>query len=169
MDTSNKFPIDPPSPREKQPFTSGDGPVDPAHASAGGNRKILIVDDNAIVLKAFQLKLKGCGFNVITAADATEGIAAARREKPEAIILDLNFPPGQNFSSLNWSGLHILQWLKRYKDVADIPILILTADDPGKSKDLVLAAGAAAFFQKPVDLKVFLAEILKLIDGRPRA
>lgn len=163
MDTSNKFPANPPSLREKQVFTSADGPPDAAQVSLGANRKILIVDDNAIVLKAFEFKLKGCGFQVIAAANATEGISAARREKPSAIVLDMNFAPGENFSSLNWSGLHILQWLKRYKDVADIPIIILTADDPGKSKDLVLASGAAAFFQKPVDLKAFLAELVKLI------
>lgn len=169
MDTPEKFSATPPSPREKQAFTSGDAPADASLAAAGANRKILIVDDNAFVLKAFQFKLKGCGFNVITAADATEGITAARKEKPDAIVLDMNFPPGQNFSSLNWSGLHILQWLKRYKDVADIPILILTADEPGKSKDLVLAAGAAAFFQKPVDLKAFVAELLRLLGGKPAA
>ena len=152
--------------REKQAFAAGDSPAD---ATVGANRKILIVDDNAIVLKAFQLKMKSCGFNVITAADATEGISAARREKPDAIVLDLNFPAGENFSSLNWGGLHILQWLKRYKDVADIPIVILTADEPGKSKDLVLAAGAAAFFQKPVDLKVFVTELVRLIGDKPKA
>jgi CheY-like chemotaxis protein len=170
MDTFNKLPLNPPpSLREKQPFTSVDTPVDANQALPGVNRKILIVDDDAIVLKTFQLKLKGCGFNVISAAEAAEGIGAVRRERPEAVILDLNFPPGENFSSLNWNGMHILQWLKRYKDVADIPIIILTGDDPGKSKDTVLAAGASVFFQKPVDLKVFLSELLRLIGDKPRS
>ena len=167
MEQPDKLPANPPSQRERQAFTSSDGPVEASLSSVGANRKILIVDDNAFVLKAFEFKLKGCGFNVITAMDSTAGIGAARREKPDAIVLDLNFPPGQNFSSLNWSGLHILQWLKRYKDVADIPIIILTADEPGKSKDLVLAAGAAAFFQKPVDLKAFVAELARLIGDKP--
>jgi CheY-like chemotaxis protein len=116
MDTFNKLPLNPPpSLREKQPFTSVDTPVDANQALPGANRKILIVDDDAIVLKTFQLKLKGCGFNVISAAEAAEGIGAVRRERPEAVILDLNFPPGENFSSLNWNGMHILQWLKRYR------------------------------------------------------
>lgn len=138
-------------------------------ASVGANRKILIVDDNALVLKAFELKLQSYGFKVIMAEEASDGISAARKEKPHAIVLDLNFPPGQNFSSLNWNGLHILQWLKRFKDVADIPILILTADEPGKSKDLVLASGAAAFFQKPVDLKEFVTELLRLMGDKSGA
>jgi len=147
-------------------FASADEPLDAALASVGANRKIVIVDDNAIVLKAFQLKLKSCGFEVITTTNAAEGLAAARKDKPAAIVLDLNFAPGENFSSLNWNGLHILQWLKRYKDVADIPILILTADEPGKSKDLVIAAGAAAYFQKPVNLKTFVTELVKLIGDK---
>lgn len=167
MSLSGKFPQKPPSPQEKETFLSSDAAPDAAQASAGADRKILIVDDNAIVVKAFQFKLKGYGFNVITATDAADGLSAARREKPAAIVLDLNFPPGETFSSLNWDGLHILQWLKRFKDVSDIPILILTADEAGKSKDLVLAAGAAAFFQKPVDLKVFIAELLKLLGNQP--
>ncbi len=170
MDTPDKFSANPPSPRESQTFSSSDLPADASLASAGANRKILIVDDNAFVLKAFQFKLKGCGFNVITAADAADGVTAARREKPDAIVLDMNFRPGQNFSSLNWSGLHILQWLKQSKDVADIPILILTADEPGKSKDLCCYhRGRRAFFQKPVDLKAFIAELLKLLGDKPGA
>ena len=169
MDQSWKFLTNPVSAREKQAFLPGDGPIEASLASMGAGRSILIVDDNALVLKTFQFKLKGCGFNVFTAADATSGISAARREKPDAIVLDLNFPAGENFSSLNWNGLHILQWLKHYKDVAAIPIVILTADEPGKSKDLVLAAGAAAYFQKPVDLKAFLTEIVKLIGEKPKS
>lgn len=156
------------SAREKETFLSDSTP-DASQAAAGANRKILIVDDNAFVLKAFELKLKACGFNVLTATEASQGISAARREHPHAIILDLNFPAGEAFSSLNWDGHHILQWLKRYKDVADIPILILTGDDPGKSKDLVLAAGASAFFQKPVDLKALVAELLRLMGGKSAA
>jgi CheY-like chemotaxis protein len=155
-----------PAPREKSPFLPGDGSAGTTDASFGKNRKILIVDDNAIVVKTFQLKLKASGFNVIAATNAIEGISAARQEKPEAIILDLNFPSGENFTSLNWSGINILQWLKRYKDVADIPIIILTGDDPEKSKAEAFAAGAVAFFQKPVDLKEFLAELLRLIGDK---
>jgi CheY-like chemotaxis protein len=167
VDTSNQFPKNPPSPSEKTVFAASDEPLDAALASIGANRKIVIVDDNALVLKSFQLKLKGCGFKVVTASDATQGLAAVRKEKPDAIVLDLNFPPGENFSSLNWDGLHILQWLKRYKDVAAIPIVILTADEPGKSKDLVIAAGAAAYFQKPVVLKTFVMELVKLLGDKP--
>ena len=166
VDPSNKLPKSPPSPAEKTACAAADEPVDAALASIGANRKLVIVDDNAVVLKAFQFKLKGCGFEVATATNAAEGLAAVRKEKPAAIVLDLNFAPGENFSSLNWNGLHILQWLKRYKDVADIPIIILTADEPGKSKDLVLAAGAAAYFQKPVVLKTFVTELVKLIGNK---
>jgi two-component system KDP operon response regulator KdpE len=170
LEMSNKPPGDKAVPHEQHPFNS-DTPLEASHATAGANRKILIVDDNPLVLKAFQLKLKSCGFNVIAVADPSEGIKAARHEMPVAVILDLHFRPGRNvaFSSMNWSGLHILQWLKHYKEVADIPIIVLTVDDPGESKEHALAAGAAAFFQKPVELKTFLAELLKLIGDKPGA
>ena len=169
MDSADEIPVNARPPRERPTFLHDETPVDATQAATGANHKILIVDDDPIVVRAFELKLKRCGFNVITTTDFTQGISAARREKPEVIILDLNFPPGESFTSLNWNGLHILQWLKRYNEVSNIPVIIVTAGDPGNSKDAALSAGAAAFFQKPVDLKTFLAELLKLISDKPRA
>src|SRR6266481_1242574 len=58
--------------RERQPFLPDDStPMesDGSQATVGGNRKILVVDDNAVVLKAFELKLQSSGFVVIPAKD----------------------------------------------------------------------------------------------------
>jgi CheY-like chemotaxis protein len=64
-----------------------------AGTSTAPKKKILVVDDNEVVLKAVSLKLQGCGYHIITALDGTEAVAAARRETPDLILLDLNFPP----------------------------------------------------------------------------
>ncbi|MDB6109686.1 MAG: response regulator transcription factor, partial [Pedosphaera sp.] len=88
-----------------QPVVSED-----AQQSPGANRKILVVDDNAIVLKALAMKLSASGFNVVTVADSATGVGAARKECPDLVILDINFPLDDGFSSLKWDGINILQW-----------------------------------------------------------
>ncbi len=154
--------------REKQPFlpeevtdSSGSNSCSPV----GGGRRILVVDDNPVVVRALELKLKASGFNVITAADGAEGIRIARKEKPELIVLDINFRPTENFSSLNWDGINIMQWLRKLQDVSSIPVVILTMEDPSRYKEATVAVGAAAFFQKPVDYKAFLAALLQLLGN----
>lgn len=159
-----------PSPlaREKQPFLPDEGTASSGsdlQTSAGGGRKILVVDDNPVVVRALELRLKASGFEVITAADGAEGIRIARKEKPELIVLDINFRPTENFSSLNWDGINIMQWLRKLQDVSSIPVVILTMEDPSRYKEAAVAVGAAAFFQKPVDYKTFLAAILQLLGN----
>ena len=66
------------------------------------NKKILLVDDDAVVLKALSIKLKGAGYEVIAAADGTKAVTAARSDKPDAIVLDLNFP--DDFGTVAWDG-----------------------------------------------------------------
>ena len=111
------------------------------------------------------MKLKSSGFKVITAADGSEGLRAARSDKPDLIVLDINFRPSENFSSLNWDGVNIMQWLRKTQQVAQIPVVILTMEDPSRYREATVAVGAAAFFQKPVDYKEFLAAILKLLGN----
>ncbi len=121
--------------------------------------KVLVVDDNLVVLKTFEAKLKAGGFNVITAREAAEAVGIARKEKPDLIVLDINFPPPESFTSLQWDGLNTLQWFKRYEDVAAIPIVVITSATSEEYKKQALGAGAAAFYIKPVNFDELLAAI----------
>ena len=101
------------------PATNGQEPI-------GQDRKILVVDDNPVVLKAFELKLGSLGFQVFKATDGAAAVSCARHEKPDVIVLDINFPPEVGSSGLQWDGFNIMQWLQRFKEVADIPVIIIT-------------------------------------------
>jgi len=115
-------------------------------------KKILLVDDNRILLKADSIKLKAHGFNVLTALDGGEAISTARRERPDLILLDINFPPDvAHGGGVCWDGFLIMNWLRRMDEGKDIPVIIVTGGDPVKYKDRSLAAGAVAFFHKPVN------------------
>lgn len=135
----------------------------------GHGRKILVVDDNSVVLKAFELKLKHLGFTVVTASDGSAAVSSARQEKPDVIVLDINFPPDVGSTGLQWDGFNIMQWLKRFQEVASIPVIIITSGDASKYKDKALAGGAAAFFQKPIDNEEFLMALRRVMGQKNSA
>src|SRR5438445_484657 len=56
-------------------------------------KKILVVDDDAIMRKTISLKLEAEGYAVVTAADGSEAIKCVREEKPDLILMDILFPP----------------------------------------------------------------------------
>ncbi len=135
----------------------------------GRDRKILVVDDNPVVLKAFELKFSSLGFQVFNAEDGAAAVSCARHEKPDVIVLDINFPPDVGSSGLQWDGFNIMQWLQRFKEVADIPVIIITSGDPEKLKNRALAAGAVAFFQKPINHEELLVSIRRTLRAKPQA
>ena len=114
--------------------------------------KILVVDDNPVVVKTIQMQLVKAGFAVVTALDGSEAISAVRREKPDLIVLDINFPPDvASGGGIPWDGFLIMQWLRRLDEAKNTPIIIVTGENPAKYRDQAMKLGATAFFTKPVD------------------
>lgn len=128
-------------------------------------KKILVVDDNRVILKTLSMKLTANGYDVVTAEDGTGAVSAVRKEKPDLILLDLSFPtvaaPG---SGVEWDGYLIMSWLRRLEEAKDIPIVVITGGDPAKTKDRALAAGAAGFFHKPFDNNELLTVIRQTLE-----
>ena len=123
-------------------------------------KKILIVDDSAIIVRALSMKLKACGYDVLTAVDGSEAVATARQQRPDLILLDISFPPDVGHGGgVPWDGFLIMDWLHRLDEAKTIPVIIITGGDPAKYKDRALASGAVSFFQKPVDNDELLAAI----------
>jgi CheY-like chemotaxis protein len=119
---------------------------------AMNEEKILVVDDSLVVVKTLQLKLSAAGFQVTTALDGSEALAAVRRDRPDLIVLDINFPPDVTHGGgIAWDGFLLMQWLGRMEEGRDIPIVIITGQDPGQYRDRAAKLGARAFFTKPVD------------------
>jgi len=132
------------------------------------NRKrILVVDDNEVVVKALSLKLKSAGYDVLQATDGSGAVSAARTDKPDLIVLDINFPPDvAHGGGVPWDGFLIIDWLHRIDEAKKTPIIVITGGEPAKYKDRSLAAGAVAFFQKPINNEELLAAIEKAL-GKP--
>lgn len=119
--------------------------------------KILIADDNVVILKALSIKLKSKGYEVRTAMDGSTTVSCVRRERPDLIILDINFPPDVGHGgALSWDGFVILDWLRRIDEGRDTPIIFITSSDSAKFEERARAAGAVAFFRKPIDQEELL-------------
>jgi CheY-like chemotaxis protein len=129
--------------------------------SAEPAKKILVVDDNEIILKTISLKLQGAGYQVFTALDGSEAVAAARREHPDLILLDVSFPP--DVGGVEWDGFRIMEWFHRLDEAKRIPVIIITGGEDARNKERAVAGGAVAFFHKPIDhddlLKVIRATL----------
>jgi CheY-like chemotaxis protein len=120
-------------------------------------KKILVVDDNEIILKTTSMKLQSAGYQVFTALDGSEGVAAVRRVKPDLVLLDIAFPP--DVSGMSWDGFRIMDWLHRVDETKKIPIIVISGVVEEKNKQRATAAGAVAFFSKPVNFD----EMIKVI------
>jgi DNA-binding response OmpR family regulator len=139
-------------------------------ATAMSEKKILVVDDNPVILKTMSMKLTSAGFRAVTALDGAEAVSAVRREKPDLILLDLSFPVDVGQAGVPWDGFLIMQWLRRLDEAKQIPIIVVTGGDPAKFKDRALAAGASHFFHKPINNDELLLVVrATLEEGSPKA
>ena len=130
--------------------------------------KILVVDDSIVVVKALQLKLARAGLQVTTATDGSAALAAVRRERPDLIVLDINFPPDVGHGGgIAWDGFLIMQWLGRIEEAKDIPIVIITGQKSDSCREQAMKAGARAFLTKPVDHNALIGTIREILSAAP--
>src|SRR5580765_2789099 len=115
-------------------------------------KRILVVDDNVVFLKAMSFKLRDCGYEVLTAVDGASAVNTVRRLIPDLILLDLNFPPDvAHGGGVGWNGLLILNWLRRMNEAQHVPVIAITGGDVKQFKAQCEAAGVLDIFQKPAD------------------
>ncbi len=113
--------------------------------------RVLVVDDNPVILKALFSYLVSHGFEVTIALDGSEVMSCVRQQKPDVILLDIFFPPYVE-GGIIWDGFLILDWLHGPAQAADIPVIVISSADPEKYKERCLSAGARAYFRKPLPL-----------------
>jgi CheY-like chemotaxis protein len=121
-------------------------------ASSFQVKKILIVDDNQVVLTALSSVLTSRGYDVVTAIDGPEAFSVVSEERLDLILLDIHFPPDASMSGNTWDAFHIMNWIRRAGGPhgRDIPVIVMSGAKPAEMEQRCLAAGAVAYFQKPV-------------------
>ena len=121
-------------------------------------KKIVIVDDDVKNLMLEKDILEVAGFEVFTAENAAGGIAIAKKEKPDIIIMDVRLP--------DMRGSVAARILRQDKDTSSIPIVFVTASVMVGEKEEINAITNSGFIGKPINTRTFAKEIGKFIGGR---
>jgi CheY-like chemotaxis protein len=125
--------------------------------------KVLVIDDNPIILRAVYFALRDKGCSVLMCGDVTGAMRHIRQERPELIVLDIHFPPESGLDGER-DGFWALNWMRQLKESQDTPVIMISSDDPEIARPRALAAGAAAFLQKPIDKDELAKLVLHLIE-----
>ena len=114
--------------------------------------KILVVDDEAKIVKLVRSYLEQAGFAVVEAADGQTALIQARREQPDLIVLDLGLP--------GLDGLEVTRTLRRERAT---PIIMLTARIEDTDKIVGLELGADDYITKPFNPRELVARVRSVL------
>ncbi len=120
--------------------------------------KILLVEDNEMNRDMLSRRLQKRGHEVSVAVDGAEGVAKARAEAPELILMDMSLPV--------LDGWEASRQLKADAGTSAIPIIALTAHAMESDRAKALAAGCDDFDTKPVELQRLLGKIDEQLQRR---
>src|ERR1700733_15220324 len=122
-------------------------------------QKILIIEDNEMNRDMLARRLERRGFEVSTAEDGRTGLALARTQQPDLILLDMSLP--------EMDGWEVARTLKRDSGTQNIPVTALTAHAMTGDRETALNAGCEDYDTKPVDMGRLLGKMPSLFEKKP--
>ncbi|MBQ2871060.1 response regulator transcription factor [bacterium] len=126
--------------------------------------KILVIDDDITINELVRINLELQGYNVYTAENGTVGFALAKQEQPDLIVLDVMMPEVDGFT--------VAKRIRECKQIADTPILMLTALSQLNDKVKGFDIGVDDYLVKPFEieeLKVRVRALLKRTNAIPKS
>ncbi len=114
-------------------------------------RRVLVIEDNEQNLYLVTFLLESNGYEVMAARDGVEGIAAANRDKPDLVLLDIQLP--------QMDGYVVARLLRDNPDLAQTPIIAVTSYAMAGDQEKALEAGCNGYIEKPIDPDTFIAQI----------
>lgn len=122
------------------------------------SRRILIVDDVATNRIVMKVRLSEAHYDVLQATDGAGALAAARRDRPDLILMDMALP--------DMDGIELCRRLKAHPETDGIPVIMVTGLRSAEAKMRALEAGADEFLAKPLDEMILLARVRNLLRAR---
>ncbi len=130
----------------------------PEGARTRGSATVLVAEDDADIRLMMKLLLGMKGYRVLEAGDGQETLDVAREARPDVILMDLQLP--------RLNGFAVARFLRQTDALRAVPIIVVSAHDPAKHRNLALAAGCNAYVQKPIDIDRLDEMILGLLRRR---
>lgn len=118
-------------------------------------KTVLLVEDNEDNRIVYSTILQHFGYDVTEAYNGEEGIAKARAEKPDLILMDISIPV--------IDGWEATQVLKRDPETRNIPIIALTAHALASDREKAMEVGCDSYLAKPCEPKAVVSEVEKFI------
>ena len=113
--------------------------------------RVLIIEDNRANMTLATFLLQSAGHGVLSATDAEAGLALARAEQPDLILMDIQLP--------GMDGLEATRLLKTDEATRSIPVIALTALAMKGDEERIRAAGCDGYIAKPIRYKEFLTAV----------
>ena len=120
--------------------------------------KVLVVDDDEALRRLMHLELGGV-YEIIDSGEPESGLALALEHTPDAIVLDLRMP--------KYSGYELLQTFTSFSHTQKIPVIVVSGEAGGETKEHCKQLGAAGYFEKPIDFDA-LRDCLKQVANKHR-
>lgn len=142
--------------------------VEPVTADTGVPRKkILVVDDDPIMVKTLSMTLNARGYNVLSAGSGSEAIGVMREQNPDMMLVDVCLAPDvASGGVVPWDGFQVTRWLQ-HANTKKIPAIIISGSDKPEYKKRAASVGADAFMTKPIDNAVLLGSIAAALSNPP--
>jgi CheY-like chemotaxis protein len=126
-------------------------------AKPGKRKKILVIDDEPDIVKGLRIRLRGNGYDVVSAPDPIQGVSVIRKEEPDLIILDIRMPAGGGFT--------VAERRKHFTHSRAIPIIILTGSADKTHEAKAKELGIRYFMKKPYDPEELLGAVSEALDS----
>ncbi len=124
-------------------------------------KKILVIDDEPMVVRMATDGLTARGFTVVSAPNGYEGLIAARGEKPDLILLDIEMP--------DLNGHEVLARLRKDERTKDIPVIHLSAVGDFTEQLHAMEDGSADYITKPIKPAELADRVEAFLDPAKRA
>ncbi|KPK97123.1 MAG: hypothetical protein AMJ95_10775 [Omnitrophica WOR_2 bacterium SM23_72] len=124
------------------------------------SKKILIADDDELLVKAIVSRLRQYAYEAIYAYDATLAMEMAVSQKPDLILLDIKMPAG--------TGKSTLEHLKDAAKTTNIPVIVMTAFPDEELRHFAASKGAVDFLEKPFEIDCLLDSIKRALGEENR-
>ncbi|HEY0028876.1 MAG TPA: response regulator [Allosphingosinicella sp.] len=123
-------------------------------------KKILVCDDDPLLVDLLQYRLASRGYEVIVAEDGGKALRRLQEMRPDAILLDAMMPV--------IDGYEVLRQIREDERIADVPVIMLTARRQEKDIVTALELGANDYMVKPFIPEELVARLARLIEGSGR-
>jgi two-component system cell cycle response regulator DivK len=116
---------------------------------------VLVVEDQEDNRRILSVYLEYVGYRVVSAVNGAEGVATAREQRPNVIVMDISMPV--------LDGYQALRLLREDPELSEIPVIALTAHALSTDREAVLAAGFDSYLAKPIEPRLVAAEVRRII------